>query len=112
MAWGQVLPTYLINAHEQVSLGVRDEHQLPRGGGTGWVPPGGGHGWTLLTPAINHLWKPLGQTPGQVSMAKVSMTHYPISLAVYLSMEGACPGPRRGQPWASKKGNRELLGCR
>ena len=58
MAWGQVLPKYLMNAHEQVSLGVEMSTSCPRGV-TGWVLPGGGHGWTLLTPAINHLWKPL-----------------------------------------------------
>ena len=109
MAWGQVLPKYLMNAHKQhkqVSLGVEMSTSCP-GGVTGRVPPGGEHGRTLLTPAIDHLWKPLVKCQARGPWLTTP--------SPWLS---TCPGrgpasrTRKGIAMGQQKGSRELLGCR
>ena len=81
---GNLALKYRIRCTQAGESGSRDEHQLPRRcdrqGPTWWGAwPDPSH------PSHQSPVETLGQMPGQGSI-----THYPISLAVYLSREGAC----------------------
>lgn len=61
-------------------------------------------------PAINHLWKPLVKRQARCPWPKVSMTHYPISLAVYLSHGGPASRTQKGTAMGQQKGSRGATG--
>ena len=110
-AWGQVLPKHLMNAHEQVSLGVEMSNSC-HGGVTGRVPPGGEHGRTFSPQPSVTCGNPWSNArpgvPGQG--VHDSLPH----LLACLTCLGRGPASRtrKGTTMGQQKGDRELLRCR